>query len=197
MSNLLDLVKRSQMKADLPPMNPGDTVRVHVRIVEGNKERIQVFEGTIIGIRRAQNASAVTVRRVTASSIGVERTFLLHSPRIERFEVTRRGRVRRAKLYYLRDRQGKSARIKELRPSQQARTLRAAATLSAAPVAVAAAVAVAVEPQTTVAAAESQTTVAAPLVTNPAPLVVEEAAPVDVAEAPPVEETMPESTPAE
>ncbi len=182
MSNLLDLVKRSQMKADLPPMNPGDTVRVHVRIVEGNKERIQVFEGTIIGIRRAQNASAVTVRRVTASSIGVERTFLLHSPRIERFEVTRRGRVRRAKLYYLRDRQGKSARIKELRPSQQARTLRGAATLSPAPVA---------------AAAEPQTTVAAPLVTDPTPLVVEEAAPVDVAEAPRTEEATPESTPAE
>jgi len=180
MSNLLDLVKRSQMKADLPPMNPGDTVRVHVRIVEGNKERIQVFEGTIIGIRRAQNASAVTVRRVTASSIGVERTFLLHSPRVERFEVTRRGRVRRAKLYYLRDRQGKSARIKELRPSQQARTLRAAAPLSAAPVAV-----------------ESQTTVAAPLAPDPAPLVVEEAAPVDVAEAPRAEEVAPESTPAE
>ncbi len=187
MSNLLDLVKRSQMKPDVPPMNPGDTVRVHVRIVEGNKERIQVFEGIILGIRRAQNASSVTVRRVTASSIGVERTFLLHSPRIDRFEVIRRGRVRRAKLYYLRNRQGKSARIKELRPSQQARTLRAA-TLSAAPVA---------------ASAEPQTTVAAPLVTDPTPLVVEEAAPVDMAEAPQVaeapraEETRPELTPAE
>src|ERR671937_1894561 len=120
MSNLLDLVKSKQMRTDLPDMRPGDTVRVHARIVEGNKERVQVFEGVIIRLRRAQNASSITVRRISHGSIGVERTFLIHSPRIDRFEVVRRGRVRRAKLYYLRERQGKSARIKELRPSRQA-----------------------------------------------------------------------------
>jgi len=116
-SNLLDLVKRRQMRDDLPDMRPGDTVRVHARIIEGNKERIQVYEGVIIAMRRGQNASTVTVRRISHNSIGVERTFMLHSPRIDRFEVVRRGRVRRAKLYYLRERQGKSARIKERKPS--------------------------------------------------------------------------------
>src|ERR687884_1230251 len=127
MSNLLDLVKGKQMRGDLPEMHPGDTVRVHARIVEGNKERVQVFEGVIIRLRRAQNASSITVRRISHGSIGVERTFLLHSPRIDRFEVVRRGKVRRAKLYYLRERQGKSARIKELRPSRQSAARRAAA----------------------------------------------------------------------
>jgi large subunit ribosomal protein L19 len=137
MSNLLDLVKSKQMRADLPEMHPGDTVRVHARIVEGNKERVQVFEGVIIRLRRAQNASSITVRRISHGSIGVERTFLLHSPRIDRFEVVRRGKVRRAKLYYLRDRQGKSARIKELRPTRQAAASRAPAQ-AAPPVAPAA-----------------------------------------------------------
>ena len=127
MSNLLDLIKSKQMRADLPEMHPGDTVRVHARIVEGNKERVQVFEGVIIRLRRAQNASSITVRRISHGSIGVERTFLLHSPRIDRFEVVRRGKVRRAKLYYLRERQGKSARIKELRPARQPAASRAAA----------------------------------------------------------------------
>ena len=127
MSNLLDLVKSKQMRADLPEMHPGDTVRVHARIVEGNKERVQVFEGVIIRLRRAQNASSITVRRISHGSIGVERTFLLHSPRIDRFEVVRRGKVRRAKLYYLRERQGKSARIKELLPARQSAASRAAA----------------------------------------------------------------------
>ena len=120
MSKLLDLVKSRQMRGDLPIMNPGDTVRVHARIVEGNKERVQVYEGVIIAIRRAQNASTITVRRISHASIGVERTFLMHSPRIDRFEVIRRGDVRRAKLYYLRERQGKSARIKEMLPSRAA-----------------------------------------------------------------------------
>src|SRR2546423_5744769 len=127
MSNLLDLVKGKQMRADLPEMHPGDTVRVHARIVEGNKERVQVFEGVIIRLRRAQNASSVTVRRISHGSIGVERTFLLHSPRIDRFEVVRRGKVRRAKLYYLRERPGKSPRIKELRPARQSAANPAAA----------------------------------------------------------------------
>jgi large subunit ribosomal protein L19 len=127
MSNLLDLIKGKQMRAGLPEMHPGDTVRVHARIVEGNKERVQVFEGVIIRLRRAQNVSSITVRRISHGSIGVERTFLLHSPRIDRFEVVRRGKVRRAKLYYLRERQGKSARIKELRPARQSAARRAAA----------------------------------------------------------------------
>lgn len=130
MSNLLDLVKKSQERANLPAMHPGDTVRVHARIVEGNKERVQIFEGVIIRFRHGQNASSITVRRI-ANTIGVERTFMIHSPRIDRFEVVRRGRVRRAKLYYLRDRQGKSARIRELRPSQQARAARAEANVPA------------------------------------------------------------------
>lgn len=132
MSNLLDLVKRNQMRADIPDMHPGDTVRVHARIVEGNKERVQVYEGVVISIRRGQNASTITVRRVSHAGVGVERTFMMHSPRIDRFEVVRRGRVRRAKLYYLRQRQGKSARIKELRPSRQAQQARAARAASAA-----------------------------------------------------------------
>ena len=130
MSTLLDLVKGKQMRADLPEMHPGDTVRVHARIVEGNKERVQVFEGVIIRLRRAQNASSITVRRISHGSIGVERTFLLHSPRIDRFEVVRRGKVRRAKLYYLRERQGKSARIKELRPARSSAASRAAAQMA-------------------------------------------------------------------
>ena len=120
MSNLLDLVKQGQLRDGLPRMNPGDTVRVHARIVEGNKERVQVYEGVVIALHNARNASTVTVRRISHASIGVERTFMLHSPRIDKFEVVRRGRVRRAKLYYLRERQGKSARIKERRPVRQA-----------------------------------------------------------------------------
>jgi large subunit ribosomal protein L19 len=138
MSKLLDLVKSRQMRDDLPAMHPGDTVRVHARIVEGNKERVQVYEGVVIRLRRAQNASSVTVRRISHNGIGVERTFLLHSPRVDRFEIVRRGRVRRAKLYYLRTRQGKSARIKELftprGSAQAAATIATPATPAAAPV---------------------------------------------------------------
>lgn len=131
MSNLLDLVKRSQMRDDIPAMHPGDTVRVHARIVEGNKERVQVFEGVIIRLRRGQNASSITVRRTSHAGIGVERTFLLHSPRIDRFEIVRRGKVRRAKLYYLRQRQGKSARIKDLLPARMTAEEKAAAKAAA------------------------------------------------------------------
>ena len=115
MSNLLQLVKDSQLRDNLPRMRPGDTVRVHTIIREGNKDRIQVFEGLIIALHNAENASTVTVRKISHNSIGVERTFMVHSPRVDHFEIIRRGRVRRAKLYFLRDRQGKSARIKELR----------------------------------------------------------------------------------
>jgi len=97
---------------NVPKFNIGDTVRVHFRIVEGEKERIQVFEGVVIGRRNAESPNAMfTVRRV-AFNEGVERVFPLHSPRVEKIEVTREGSVRRAKLYYLRDRQGKAARVK-------------------------------------------------------------------------------------
>ncbi len=194
MSNLLDLVKRSQMRADLPEMHPGDTVRVHARIVEGNKERVQVYEGVIISIRRAQNASTVTVRRISHASIGVERTFMLHSPRIDRFEVVRRGRVRRAKLYYLRDRQGKSARIKELRPTRHA-AMRAA---SATPVEVASAAPVAPATETIETAAPPVEATAVEPAAQPA--VSEPAAEATTPEAPavePVAEAPVPATPAE
>lgn len=114
MGNILDLVRNSQLKTDLPVISVGDTVRVHARIVEGNKERIQVFEGTVIRRRKGAVDASITVRRLSGQ-IGVERTFLVHSPRIDKFEVIRHGAVRRAALYYLRKRTGKSARIREKR----------------------------------------------------------------------------------
>jgi large subunit ribosomal protein L19 len=117
MSNLLEMVRTSQLREDLPEIHPGDTLKVHARIVEGTKERIQVFEGTVLKVRNGGVDASVTVRRIS-HQIGVERTFMLHSPRVEKFEVTRRGDVRRAALYYLRERTGKAARIKEKRPPQ-------------------------------------------------------------------------------
>ena len=105
-SDLLELERNPQIEE----FQPGDTVRVHVRIVEGERERTQVFEGVVIALVRKGSSSNFTVRRVTGG-VGVERKFLAHSPRVERVEVTRRGRVRRAKLYYLRGRTGKAARI--------------------------------------------------------------------------------------
>ena len=105
-SDLLEL----ERNPGIEDFQPGDTVRVHVRIVEGDRERTQVFEGVVIALSRKGSSSNFTVRRVTAG-IGVERKFLVHSPRVEKVEVTRRGRVRRAKLYYLRGRTGKAARI--------------------------------------------------------------------------------------
>lgn len=98
-----------------PQLAPGDTVKVHVRIVEGDRERVQVFQGVIIRLRKGGNEANFTVRRIASHAVGVERTFLLRSPRIEKIEVTRRAKVRRAQLYYLRDRRGKSARLKERR----------------------------------------------------------------------------------
>ena len=105
-SDLLDLEKNPAIEE----FQPGDTVRVHAKVVEGDRERTQAFEGVVLGIRKKGSSSNFTVRRVT-HGVGVERTFLYHSPRVERVEVTSRGRVRRAKLYYLRDRTGKAARI--------------------------------------------------------------------------------------
>lgn len=111
----MDLIKaigQEQIKTELPEFRPGDTLRVHVKVVEGGRERIQVFEGVTIRRRGGGLDETFTVRRVTYG-VGVERTFPLHSPRIDKIEVMRRGKVRRARLYYLRGRTGKSARIQE------------------------------------------------------------------------------------
>lgn len=108
------MIEEEQMKIDLPHFRPGDTVRVHVRVIEGSRERIQVFEGVVIKMKGGGLRETFTVRRVT-SGVGVERTFPLHSPRIDKIEVARRGVVRRAKLYYLRGLSGKAARIRERR----------------------------------------------------------------------------------
>jgi large subunit ribosomal protein L19 len=114
MVDIVRSIEQEQMKEEVPAFGPGDTVRVHVKVVEGNRERVQVFEGVVMRLRGGGINKNFTVRRVTRG-IGVERTFLLHSPRIEKVEVTREGRVRRAQLYYLRQRRGKAAKVKERR----------------------------------------------------------------------------------
>ncbi len=105
-------VTQDQLRSDIPDFRPGDNVKVHVRLKEGNKERIQVFEGLVIARKHGGVSETFTVRKIS-SGIGVERTFPLHSPSIAKIEVTRRGRVRRAKLYYIRELRGKAARIRE------------------------------------------------------------------------------------
>ncbi len=111
--NRLDNVEKAQMRTDIPDFQPGDTVRVHVRIKESEtKERLQVFEGVVIARKGSGIRETITVRK-TSFGVGVERIFPLHAPVVARFEVTRRGRVRRAKLYYLRNLRGKAARIRE------------------------------------------------------------------------------------
>jgi large subunit ribosomal protein L19 len=112
--NLIDIIEQEQLRQDIPDFKSGDTVKVNVKVVEGTRERIQAFEGTVIRRKGAGLKQMFTVRK-TAYNVGVERTFPLHSPRVESIVVIRRGRVKRAKLYYLRERKGKSARIKELR----------------------------------------------------------------------------------
>ncbi|NPV25897.1 MAG: 50S ribosomal protein L19 [Firmicutes bacterium] len=112
--DLIKAIEQEQMRNDLPAFRPGDTVRVHARVIEGNRERIQVFEGIVIRRRGTGLGETFTVRRVSYG-VGVERTFPLHSPRLEKIEVVRQGRVRRSRLYYLRERVGKAARIKEKR----------------------------------------------------------------------------------
>ena len=114
MSNIIDVLEAEQLKQDVPALRPGDTVQVHVKVVEGSRERIQVFEGIVIKIKGSGIRETFTVRRV-AYGVGVERTFPLHSPRIDKIVVKRHGKVRRAKLYYLRNLTGKAARIKEVR----------------------------------------------------------------------------------
>jgi large subunit ribosomal protein L19 len=113
MTDLTSLVELKE-RPEIEEFHPGDSVRVSVKVVEGERQRTQVFEGVVIRGRRAGSSSSFTVRRVT-HGVGVERTFLFYSPRVEKVEVTRRGRVRRAKLYYLRGLTGKAARIKEAR----------------------------------------------------------------------------------
>lgn len=111
---LIEAVTKSQLRTDLPSFRPGDTLRVHVRIIEGTRERIQVFGGVVIKRRGGGVSETFTVRKIS-SGVGVERTFPLHTPKIEKIEVKRRGKVRRAKLYYLRSLRGKAARIQEIR----------------------------------------------------------------------------------
>jgi large subunit ribosomal protein L19 len=113
--NLVQSVQNQQLKDQAPELQSGDTVRVHTRIVEGDRERVQVFQGTIIRLRGGNVNANFTVRRIASDGIGVERTFPLHSPRVEKVEVVRHSRVRRAQLYYLRGRTGKAARLKARR----------------------------------------------------------------------------------
>lgn len=113
--NVIDLITREQEKREVPVLRAGDTVRVHVKVVEGTRERIQVFEGVVIAVKGKRGlGTSFTVRRV-AHGVGVERTFLVHSPRLDKIEVLRHGQVRRAKLFYLREKVGKRARIRERR----------------------------------------------------------------------------------
>jgi large subunit ribosomal protein L19 len=114
--NATDVVDRANLRDDIPDFGPGDTVKVHVRVVEGNRERIQVFQGVVIRRKGSGARETFTVRKVSFG-VGVERTFPVHSPVIARIEVVSRGDVRRAKLYYLRDRVGKAAKIREKRGS--------------------------------------------------------------------------------
>jgi large subunit ribosomal protein L19 len=112
--NQLEAIEKEQMRMDIPRFSVGDTVKVHVKIKEGEKERIQVFEGTVIKRTGGLTRSSFTVRKISYG-VGVERIFPLHSPVIEKIDIITRGKVRRARLYYLRQRKGKAARIKELR----------------------------------------------------------------------------------
>jgi large subunit ribosomal protein L19 len=115
MMDSLQLLDKEQMRTDIPQFKPGDTVKVHVRIKEGDKERIQVFQGVVIRKRKGTVNATFTVRKISYG-VGVERIFPLHSPMIDRVELVSRGRVRRSRLYYLRKLRGKAARIRELRP---------------------------------------------------------------------------------
>jgi large subunit ribosomal protein L19 len=114
MSDMINAVK-AKPNENIPELNPGDAVSVHFRIAEGDRERVQEFRGTVIRIRRGGNDANITVRRTASHGIGVERTFPIHSPRVEKIEVQRRATVRRSRLYYLRGRTGKRARLKERR----------------------------------------------------------------------------------
>ena len=112
--DIIRAIEQEQLRTDRPDFGPGDTVRVHAKVVEADRERIQVFEGTVLRRQGGGLRETFTVRKLS-SGIGVERTFLVHSPRVDKIEVTRHGKVRRSKLYYLRDRVGRAARVKERR----------------------------------------------------------------------------------
>lgn len=112
--NVLDALNREQLKSDIPSFSVGDTVQVHYKVIEGTRERIQIYEGTVIKRQGGAVQETFTVRRLSYG-VGVERIFPIHSPRIDKIVVVRKGRVRRAKLFYLRDRQGKAAKVKEVR----------------------------------------------------------------------------------
>ena len=112
MSNVIDAIEKEGMRADIPEFNIGDTIKVYAKIVEGNRERIQGFEGVVIARRNGGIRETFTVRRVSFG-IGVEKTYPLHSPKIDHIDIVRKGDARRAKLYYLRERSGKSAKVKE------------------------------------------------------------------------------------
>ncbi|RCW70737.1 50S ribosomal protein L19 [Saliterribacillus persicus] len=114
MQKLIQEITKDQLRTDLPDFRPGDTVKVDVKVVEGTRERIQLFEGVVIKRQNGGISETFTVRKISYG-VGVERTFPVHSPRIDKIQVTRRGKVRRAKLYYLRSLRGKAARIKEIR----------------------------------------------------------------------------------
>ncbi len=114
MANVIEAIEKEQLRDDRPIFRAGDTLKVHVKVVEGGKERIQVFEGICIQREHSSLRQTFTVRKIS-HTVGVERTFLLHSPKIDKIDVTRRGKVRRAKLFYLRTKIGKAARVKELR----------------------------------------------------------------------------------
>ncbi len=134
--NIIDQIEREQLRSDVPAFKAGDTVKVHVKVVEGEKERIQAFEGVCIRRTKGSNRAMFTVRKISYG-VGVERTFPIHSPRLDKIEVMTRGVVRRARLYYLRDLSGKAARIKELetdigRPTRKSKAAAAAAAAAAA-----------------------------------------------------------------
>ncbi|MCR5234415.1 MAG: 50S ribosomal protein L19 [Lachnospiraceae bacterium] len=113
MNDIIKNIEDEQMKESVPEFNVGDTVKVHAKIKEGNRERIQIFEGTVLKRQGGSNRETFTVRK-TSNGVGVEKTWPLHSPFVEKIEVVRRGKVRRAKLFYLRDRVGKAAKVKEV-----------------------------------------------------------------------------------
>jgi large subunit ribosomal protein L19 len=112
MSTIIDKIDQEQMRMDHPEFRPGDTVKVHIRIIEGSKERVQIFQGVVIKRKRGAMDASYTVRKIS-HGVGVEKTFALHNPRIEKIERVTRGRVKRSRLYYLRERRGKAARIRE------------------------------------------------------------------------------------
>ena len=121
MNQIVETIENRQLRNDIPDFQPGDTVRVHVRIKEGDKERIQIFEGVCIGMKHGGNRATFTVRKISFGH-GVERIFPMHSRTIDKVELVRSGRVRRAKLYYIRELRGKAARIREIKEGKEAKS---------------------------------------------------------------------------